>query len=144
MTIPDSLAADLRDLYISSPPLELPATSIRLKLETDDMPSPRLVILPGEPAKVLGMIATARLPFSMEYITSMDSVPPETHRTSSDLIDVWLRGLRATCRRAVLSSRIYLHDLYSLHPTYSIRAEEREQVATLRGEAIVTLAITEP
>ncbi len=144
-TIPEALMADLRDLFLEAQPVDpaLPEASVREQFETNELPSPRLVFIPAEPRRIPGQVSTARVPFTLELISSMDRQTPAAHRIDGGKIDTWLRGLRLTKRREVLSSRTYLHDLYNLHPVFSIREEDREQVARIRGEAIVTLAITE-
>lgn len=143
LSIPDALAADLRELFLDDQPLspELPDGSIRLKFETDELPSPRLVITAGDPRRIEGMDATARVPFSLLLVHSLDGVSPDVHRAQAGRIEAWLREIRVSHRRAVLGSRVYLHDLFTLHPTFGF-GEDREQIATLRGEAVVTLAVT--
>lgn len=145
-TIPDALAADLRDLFLEDQPVypELDADAIRLKHEISEPRSPRLVILAAEPRRISGQDYTARIPFTIEVISSCDRQSPEGHRLMAGEVDEWLRDIRIDNRRALISSRVYLHDLYCLHPTFAFREEDREQVAMIRGEAIVTLAITEP
>lgn len=145
-TIPDALAADLRALFIADSPLTtaLPEASLRLKLETTDLPSPRILFLVGDPKRIQGQDYTARVPFTLTYISSMDRETPAAHRAIAGEIDQWLREIRLTKRRAVLDSLTWLHDLYNMHPVISIRADDREQVAELRGEAVVTLAVTTP
>lgn len=145
-TIPDAVAADLRDLFFSDQPgtLDLAEEALLLKVATLEPASPRLVFLPGDPRRIPGQDATARVPFALEYISSIDRETPDVHRANAGLIDSWMREIRLSHRRALIDSRVYLHDLYCLHPVYSIRPEDREQVARIRGEAIVTLAITTP
>lgn len=148
-SIPDDLMSDLRALFMEAPPLtlqEMPVNGLRLKLETSDLPSTRLLFLAGpDPKRVSGMDATARVAFSLELIASMDRTTPYAHRTMAGKIDAWLRAIRISKRRQVIASRVWMHDLYCLHPTFEIRSgseTDREQVALIRGEAIVTLAVT--
>jgi hypothetical protein len=142
-TIPDALALDLQSLLIASIPhgSGLDADKIRVKLDTADVPSPRIVILPGEPKRVSGQPGTARMPFVIEYISSMDRMSPDEHRAVSGRIDQWLRDLAVSKRRCVLHRLIYLHDLYNQHPLQTIETVEREQKGTIRGEVIVTLVL---
>jgi hypothetical protein len=142
-TIPDALAEDLRSLLITSLPhgSGLDADKVRFKLDTAPPPSPRLVLLPGEPVRVSGQPGTARMPFVIEYISSMDRMTPDEHRAVCGRIDDWLRGIAVTKRRCVLHRLLYLHDLYNQHPLQSIEAVEREQKGTIRGEVIVTLVL---
>ncbi len=145
-TIPDALAADLRELFLADQPLEenLAAAGVVLKHATKEPPSPRLVILPGTPQRISGQDATARVPFELQYITSMDRVTPEVHKAAAGKIDTWLREIRISHRRALIGSRTWMHDLYCMHPVFSTKAEDKEQVSQIRGEALVTLAITTP
>lgn len=141
LTIPDSLAADLRDYFLTAQPLTPPlaASSIRLKLAAEEMPSPRLVIIPGEPRLVPQMPCTARVPCSLEYITSLDRVPAASHRDAAGQIEAWLRDIRTARRRQPLFSRVFLHDIFSITSILSIRQAEREQVTTIRCEPVITL-----
>ncbi len=148
-SIPDDLMSDLRALFMEQAPVsvpELPVNSLRLKLETTDQPSTRLVFLAGpDPKRISGQDATARVAFSLELIASLDRVTPEAHRAMAGKIDAWLRDIRISKRRQVISSRVWMHDLYCNHPAFEIRSgseTDREQVAIIRGEAIVTLAVT--
>jgi hypothetical protein len=138
-TIPDAVAADLRDLYLSAQPggLALAAGAVRPKHATTEPPATRLVILCSEPKGVPKMEGTASLDVSLEYITSLDSVTPEAHQAAAGIIDAWWRTLRGAKRRDVISTRIYLHDLVNGQPTTGIR--EREQVTIIRGKLTVTL-----
>jgi hypothetical protein len=136
-TIPDALALDLQDLYLEAQPEPIPAESIRLKHESGEPPSPRLVILTGDPRRQPLMDGTAFIPVSVQYITSMDRVTPEEHQIAAGKIDTWWRSIRAEKRRATLSSRTYLHELMTTQPTGSISA--REQITTIRGDLMVTL-----
>lgn len=140
-TIPDAVAADLRDLYLAAPPAGniIPAERVRLKHSTDALPSPRLVILTGNPQPVPRMDGTAKVPISIEYITSMDSIPPGTHQLAAGALDAWWRSIRAAKRRAVIATRVYLHDIATSQPSLSISAEDREQITTIRGDLTVTL-----
>lgn len=144
-TLPDSLAADLRDLFADELPVStetIPAHCRLLRFETQEIPSPRLVFMCGDATRISGQDGTARVPFTVEFSTSMDRVSPQTHRTISGEIDEWLRDVRIEKRRAVLWSRIYLHDLYNNQPQFIIEEDDREQVTRFRGEAIITLAET--
>jgi len=145
-TIPDALAADLRELYLTDQPTTdpLPEDALLLKLEVSELPSPRLLFIPGSPVRIPGQDATARVPFSLDFISSMDRQSPDDHRAEAGKIDDWLRAIRLSHRRNLIGSRVWLHDLYCLHPVTTIDTEDREQKTTIRGEAIVTLAITEP
>jgi hypothetical protein len=140
-TIPDALALDLHDLFLSAPPagLNLPANRIRLKHAVEDIPSPRLVILTGDPRRQPRMDGTAFIPVSVQYISSLDRVTPEEHQAAAGKIDAWWRSIRSTKRRNPLFSRVYLHELLTMQPTTAIRQEEREQVTTIRGDLMVTL-----
>ena len=140
-TIPDAVAADLRELYLAAPParLILPAERVRLKHSTAAVPSPRLVILTGDPKNVPRMDATATIPVSIEYITSMDAVTPADHQLAAGALDAWWRSIRSAKRRAVIVSRVYLHDLATTQPSLSIRTEDREQVTAIRAQLTVTL-----
>jgi hypothetical protein len=143
LTIPDALADDLRDIFLATQPLdpELPDAAVRLKLDASgEPPSPRLLILCGDPQRISGQDGTARIPFELQYISSMDRETPEDHRAAAGLIDEWLREVRITYRRDVISSRVWLHDLYNRHAQFTIAEDGREQIAHLRGEALVTLA----
>lgn len=144
LTIPDALAADLRDLFAEAQPItpEIPETALRLKFATGEPPVPRLVFLAGDPKRISGQDATARVPFTIELYHSPDRTTPETHRAIAGKIDGWLRELRIDKRRAVIHSRTWLHDLYVLHPQFAFGDDNRELVARMRGEAVVTLAVT--
>jgi len=141
-TIPDALALDLQALFLAQQTaagLAVATDSVRLKHAITDTPSPRLVILVGEPRRQAGMDGTAFVPVSVQYISSMDRVTPSDHQTTAGKIDAWWRSIRASKRRNMLSSRVYLHELLTQQPTQSIREEEREQVTTIRGDLMVTL-----
>lgn len=140
-TIPDALALDLRDLYLSAQPagMAIAADSVRVKHAEGEPPSERLVILTGDPRNQIRMEGTAKVPVSIQYITSKDRMTPDAHRLNAGKLDEWWRSIRAAKRRGTLSSRVYLHEITNLQPTTAIRAEEREQVTTLRGELMVTL-----
>jgi hypothetical protein len=139
-TIPDAVAADLRDFFLSAQPggLALPNDNVRPKHATTEPPATRLVILCGEPKGVPRMEGTAVVDVSLEYISSMD---PEgalaAHQAAAGKIDAWWRNLRSAKRRDVISTRIYLHDHANGQPTTEIR--EREQVTVIRGKLTVTL-----
>lgn len=140
-TIPDAVAADLRDLYLAAPPAGavLAADRVRLKHATAEPPTPRLVIIAGDPRPIGRMDGTAVVPISLEYITSMDREPPEAHQLAAGALDAWWRSIRLAKRRGVLVSRVYLHDLVTRQPSTGIRQEEREQVTAIRGDLTVTL-----
>lgn len=140
-TIPDALAADLRDYFLSAQPggLAIPADSVRVKHAEGEPPSPRLVFLMGDPKNQVRMEATAKIVVSMQYITSSDRVTPAEHQAAAGKLDVWWRGIRTVKRRDVIFTRTYLHEITNLQPTTAIRAEEREQMTTIRGEMMVTL-----
>jgi hypothetical protein len=142
MTIPDALENDFRDHYRSAPVAtpHLDASRVRRKHETEDFPCPRLVITAGEPKRQPGMSATARVPLTLELVTSLDQQSTDLHRTVAAVIDAWLREIRSMRGgRGELSAftRLYLHDLILLQP--SARIEERWQVTQFRCEAVVTL-----
>lgn len=140
-SLPDALAADLRAALIAAAPITgFPPGDIRLDQETADLPARRIVVICGDAQRVQAMDATARIPFSVEYISPMDDQEPEAHRTAAGLLDAWLRAIRVSKRRALLATRVYLHDLYTLQPIPSRPTEEREATTTIRGEAVVTLA----
>lgn len=145
LTIPDAFANDLRDLFAENQPIspELPETALRVKFATGEPPSPRLSFLTGDPRRIPGQDATARVPFTVELAQSLDRVPPADHMATAGKIDEWLREIRIEKRRAVIHSRVYLHDLYVMHPVFVFGEDGREQIARMRGEAIVTLAVTE-
>jgi hypothetical protein len=143
-SIPDDLMSDLRALFMEETPIlpsEIPSGNLRLKLETADLVTPRIVFLAGDPKRISGQDATARVPFEIQLIQHMDRTQPDAHRIAAGKIDAWLREIRISKRREVISSRVWMHDLYNNHPVFSIQ-NEREQVATLRAETIVTLAVT--
>jgi hypothetical protein len=140
-TIPDALALDLRDLFLAAQPsgFALPADSVRLKHATTEPPSPRLIILTGDPRRQPKMDGTAFVPVSIQYITSMDRVTPANHQIAAGNLDAWWRSIRGSKRRNVITTRVYLHELLTTQPTNAIREEEREQVTTIRGDLMVTL-----
>jgi hypothetical protein len=141
-SIPDALEADLRDYFLAAQPgaLALPEGSVRVKIDTAAIVSPRLVFQAGEPKPRNGMDGTARIPIEIEYVTSLDAVSEtDDHRETAAIIDAWLRSIRSVKRRDVVATRIYLHDIYTLHPVTSIRAAEREQSTKIRGEVLCTL-----
>ena len=140
-TIPDALAADLRDHYLSAPPAgaTLAAERVTLKHATGSIPSPRIVILTGDPKSIPKMDGTASVPVSIEYITSMDSITPAAHQLAAGVLDAWWRSIRGAKRRNVVATRTYLHDLVTRQPSNSIRQDEREQVTAIRGDLTVTL-----
>ncbi|MEO5712165.1 MAG: hypothetical protein ABIT37_01645 [Luteolibacter sp.] len=140
-TIPDALAADLRDYFLSAQPdgVAIPAGSCRFRHEVTELPSPRLVFLAGDPKFVLRQDTTAMVPITLEYISSMDRVTPDEHRTTAGLIDGWMRAIRAAKRRNAIATRTYLHEIVIRQPVTSIRKEEREEVTTLRADITVTL-----
>jgi hypothetical protein len=141
LTIPDAVASDLEARLLSNPVtgVPLPADRIRKKSESGEIPSPRLVILCGDPRYVKNMHGTARIPVSLEYITSQDRVTAEDHEIAAGKIDAWWRALATSKRRAVIAEKIYLHDLILTQPSKSVRTEEREQVTAIRGDLVVTL-----
>lgn len=140
-TIPDALAADLRDFYLSAQPagLALPTASVRFRHETTDLPAERLVILPGDPKFQMRQETTAMVPISLEYITPMDRVTPARHRETAGKLDTWLRTIRGLKRRTAIATRVYLHEIDVMQPVDSIGEEDREQITTLRAEVMVTL-----
>lgn len=140
-TIPDALAADLRDYFLAYPPagVSLSADQVRFKHAEGEPPSPRLAILYGDPRAVPKMDGTANVPVALEYITSMDRVTPAEHQAIAGKIDEWFRGIRGARRRLVLRTRVYLHDVVLQQPSSSIAKEEREQITTIRGDMMVTL-----
>lgn len=144
-TIADCLAADLRDLFLSDEPVSrllIPQQSILLRFETVDVPSPRVVFLAGDATRISGQFESARVPFIIEHVSSLDRVTPDIHRSISGKIHAWINNVRSEKRRGVIWSKTYLHDLYNNQPQFVIDDEEREQVTRFRGEAIVTLAET--
>lgn len=140
-TIPEALAADLRDYFLANPPtgVAMSADQIRFKHATGEPPSPRLAILYGDPRPVPKMDGTANVPVSLEYITSMDRVSPEEHQAIAGKIDAWFRAIRGARRRLVLRTRVYLHDVVTQQPSSSIAKDEREQITIIRGNLVVTL-----
>lgn len=140
-TIPDALADDLRDLYLSAQPagLNLDADRVCLKHAKGEPPSPRLVFLMGDPKHQVRMEGTAEIIASMQYITSSDSIEPAAHQLTAGKLDTWIRSIRALKRRGVISSRCYLHEITNMQPITAIRTEQREQVTTLRAKMMVTL-----
>lgn len=135
-TIPDSLAQDLRDHILAT--LEFPP-AVRLHLETSEPPSPRIVILTGEPKTYSGMSGTARVPVEIQYISSLDRTEPDAHRIAAGKLDTLLRTLRTSLRHQNLASRVYLHDAFPSAPSSAIRAEDREQVTSFKADYVVTL-----
>lgn len=144
-TISDALARDLRALFLADEPLTtaLDSSAVRLQFEITELPSPRLVFIGGDPVRIPGQDGTSRVPFEVRYITSLDRVAESVHHAVAAEVDAWLREIRISKRRGLIDSRVWLHDLYSKHPVYA-HNESREQVTTMRGEAIVTLAVTTP
>jgi hypothetical protein len=143
-TLPDALAADLHEKFIADAPLaDFAETRVLLKVETPDLPSPRLVFTCGDPRRVQGQDNTARIPFSIEYTYPMDRDVPDDHRTAAGLVAAWILSVKSSKRRALLASRVYLHDLYTLHPIPARPTAEREATTTIRGEAVVTMAEVE-
>ncbi len=140
-TIPDALAADLRDYFLATLGVTfgLDPASVRLKHATEEIPSPRVVILMGDPGMVYGMEATAKILVSIQYITSSDSVSPEAHQEKAGELDNWCRSIRGAKRRAVISSRVFLHDSKNMQAITAIRKDEREQMTAIRAEMTVTL-----
>jgi hypothetical protein len=140
-TIPDALAADLRDMFLAAPPagVTISADRVRFKHSDGEPPSPRLVILTGDPMPVAKMDRTAKVPVSIEYITSMDSITPEAHQQIAGKIDEWWNTIRGAKRRNVIVTRTYLHDLVTRQPSNSINKDQREQVTAIRGDLMVTL-----
>jgi len=141
LDLSSALAADLLDLFAAAQPLTtaLPDTALRLEGDTEALPSPRIVFLTGEPARVPGMDGTARVQVSIEVIASLDRAESSGHGWVTCEVDSWLRAIRLSKRRAVVSTRVYLHDLYCEHAVFSIRSEQRELCGTVRAEAVVTL-----
>jgi hypothetical protein len=144
MTIPDSIFSDLKARLLSHPVagVDLPADRIRAENSGEKLPSPRLVILCGTPRYVSGMAGTARVPVSLQYITSQDSVTAEAHDLNAGKIEAWWRNLGMVKRRDVIAAEIYLHDLIQTQPEKSLRKDDREQVTALRGDMVVTLVDT--
>lgn len=142
-TIPDSLASDLRDYFLAEIPEELVALDagrVRLKFEPDNIPVPRLVILPGEPRRIPQMDGTARISVAIELVNASDKVDPDTHRKQAGALAEWLRELRGKRRDDPAPlTRCHLHDILIQHPVDRIRADQREQATVIRGEFIVTL-----
>jgi hypothetical protein len=139
-TITDALAADLRESFLAAAPLgAFEGSRALLSVENGELPCPRLVFTCGDARRVQGMDNTARIPFSIDYTTSIDRTIPEQHRTAAGLLSAWIIGLK-TRRRALLSTRLYLHDIYTLQPLAARPTNEREATTTFRGEAVVTLA----
>jgi hypothetical protein len=140
-TIIDALAEDLRDFFLTAQPagFSLQADSVRLKHSAEEILSPRLVILTDEPKRQSRMDATANVSVEIEYVTSMDRMPPDQHRADAGILDEWFRAIRPSKRRSVIGTRVYLHEIVVMQPTNSIREESREQVTVLRGELMVTL-----
>lgn len=138
-TIPEAIAADLQDLFNAAPPAgaSIPAARVRVKNEMGDLPSPRLVILAGEPRAVPKMNGTARVPVVIEYITNKNAVQEQQHAAASGALDAWFRSLATSKRRSVIVSRVHLHDLIPSQAVTTMR--ESEQVTLLRADLVVTL-----
>lgn len=140
-TIPDSFAGDLKRFFLATPPVQIDAKSVRLQNETEELPSPRLVILCGDPKRFPQMDGTARVPVSLEIVTSLDRAETETHRSLAGALQTWWIALRSQKRSESAFARCYMHDFLVMPPSTVERArgEHREQVTTLRAEAILTL-----
>ena len=142
-TITDALAADLRESFLTTAPLEaFEGSRALLSVEGGDLPCPRLVFTCGDARRVQGMDNTARIPFAIDYTTSIDRTIPDQHREAAGKISTWLISLKSH-RRDLLSTRLYLHDIYTLQPLAARPTNEREATTTMRGEAVVTLAEVE-
>lgn len=143
-SLPDALAADLRDAFLVSAPITgFPADAVRLDQETGEIPARRILIKCGDSRRVQGMDLTARIPFTIDYIAPMDDQEPGDHREAAGKIDAWIRTIRLSKRRELLDRRVYLHDLFTLQPLPARPTAEREGTTTIRGEAVVTLAEVE-
>jgi hypothetical protein len=140
-TIPDSFAGDLKAFFLANPPVAIDEKRVRLQHETEDLPSPRLMILCGNPARIPKMDGTARVPVSLEIVTSMDRAALETHRSLAGALQSWWIALRAQKLSESAFARCYMHDFLVIPPSTVERArgDDREQVTTLRAEALVTL-----
>lgn len=103
-----------------------------------------MVFLSGEARRFTGQDYTARIPFTVELISSEDRMEPDDHRLMAGEIDRWLRDVAIDHRRDLISSRVYLHDLFCGHPSFGAIASDRERVARIKAEAVVTLAETVP
>lgn len=142
-TIPDAIFSDLKARLLSHPIEDLDLTDrIRAENESTELPSPRLVILCGTPRYVPRMDGTARIPVTLQYISSQDHVPEEQHNEAAGKVDAWWRDLSVSKRRDVIATAIYLHDLILTQPEKSLRKDDREQVTAIRGELVVTLVDT--
>lgn len=143
-TLPDALAADLRDAFKASAPIP-GFENHRAVLDATDatLTCPRIVFKCGDSKRITSMDQTARIPFTIDFITSMDTQIPDSHRTEAGILSAWLLTVKSEKRRALLACRVYLHDLYTLHPIPARPTAERECTTTIRGEAIVTLAEVE-
>ena len=141
LTIPDSLAADLRDHLIANLPAGIPLTAdrIRVRHQTEDPPCPRAVILAGDPQRQYGMDYTGKIPVEITYVTSKDRTRPDEHQLDAAALSSWWINLRATKRREVISTRVYLHDIFITPPRTDVTADNREQVTTIAGSLMVSL-----
>ena len=140
-TIPDAFASDLQRFFLATPPVTIDPKRLRLQNETEELPCPRLVILSGEPARIPKMDGTARVPVSLEIVTSLDRSYVETHRSLAGAMQSWWIALRSQKLSESAFARCYMHDFLVFPPSTVERArgEHREQVTTLRAEAILTL-----
>lgn len=142
-TLPDALASDLRTYWLSAPPTGTEAilgTAVRLKNELEKLPVPRLVILYQDPKRFPSMPGTARVPLSMDLITSLDATSPEAHKALAGLVNVWWQSIRNhRGQNPGIFEKTFIHDWLVLPPMEGTRNEDREQVTTFRVEAIATL-----
>ena len=140
-TIADAFQSDLRARFIFDSPIPFDEKSIRLQDEVEEIVSPRLVILCGDPKRFAQMDGTARVPVSIEFSTSLDRVDLDDHRATAGKLQEWWVSLRAFKKVNAAFARCYLHDLLIAPPSTIERArnKEREQVTTVRADAVVTL-----
>lgn len=140
-TIPDSFAGDLKRFFLATPPVDIDPKRLRLQNETEELPSPRLVILCGTPVRIAKMDGTARVPVSLEIVTSLDRTELETHRSLAGALQTWWTALRSQKLSESAFARCYMHD-FLVFPATTVeraRGDDREQVTMLRAEAILTL-----
>jgi hypothetical protein len=140
-TIPDSFADDLRRFFLKNPPVAIDAKNVRLQHDKGELESPRLELACGDAKRVPQMDGTARVPVTLAIVTSMDRNEGDQHRKLAGDLQTWWTSLRSQRRSMEAFGRCYLHDFLVGAPSTVERKrdEHREQVTTLRADAIVTL-----
>jgi len=141
-TIPDSLAADIRDYFLSDVPegMEaLTADRVRFRDDVTEPPCPRLVILPGVPLRIPSMDGTCKIPVEIKFVSAFENMSPADHRVISGILQTWWAGIRAKRKALSPFTRTYLHDLLVSPPSPDERLPEHDELCTtVRGTMIVT------